>query len=81
MWPFSSKRQRIEFIDHRYVKGESISWNGAIGLSRAKCNICKRDLEQEETKITFVHRLGEVQAKGKVWCKVCGSKQKFDLTD
>ena len=75
-------RTMIDLRDNRYIEGaDCLEWNGTVGRSRARCNHCNRDIEQEETKITFIHDSGMVRAKGKIWCSKCGAKQKFDLTE
>jgi uncharacterized Zn-finger protein len=58
-----------------------IRWLGAEGRSRARCVYCDRDIEQEETKITYVSDSGNFRAKGRVWCSVCGAVYVFDNTE
>uniref|UniRef100_A0A6H1ZSQ2 Uncharacterized protein n=1 Tax=viral metagenome TaxID=1070528 RepID=A0A6H1ZSQ2_9ZZZZ len=75
-------RTVIDLKDNRHIKGDDcLCWNSVVGQSRARCTRCDRDIEQEETKITFVHYSGMVRAKGKIWCSKCGAKQKFDMTE
>lgn len=61
------------------IGSKNIKWDNVIGQSYARCIKCNRKLKQEETKITFHSQSGgDVRASGKVWCKVCGSTQRFD---
>ena len=75
-------RTIINLKDTRYIRGDDcLRWDSVVGQSRAKCTRCNREIEQEETKIIYVHYSGMVRAKGEIWCSKCGAKQRFDMTE
>ena len=59
----------------------TIKWPNGHGKKPCICSKCNRELEQEETKIIFCSNTwGDMRSKGRVKCKVCGIKYKWNDT-
>jgi len=61
---------------------ERIRWRGLEGQSLADCTYCNREITQEETDIELVSNTwGDLRARGKIWCKVCGARKVFSTVE